>query len=69
MEGCRAVRRLFTLFVVLVVLLGGAAAWWLNQSLAVNADTVDLSVEPGTSVHAIAQAVNDAGVQVNPSLL
>nr|MDP2191277.1 endolytic transglycosylase MltG [Rhodoferax sp.] len=62
-------RRLFTLFVVLVVLLGGAAAWWLNQSLAVNADTVDLSVEPGTSVRAIAQAVNDAGVQVNPSLL
>lgn len=62
-------RRLFTLFVVLVVLLGGAAAWWLNQSLAVNADTVDLSVEPGTSVRAMAQAVNDAGVQVSPFLL
>lgn len=62
-------RRLFTLFVVLAALMVGAAAWWLNQGLAVNADTVDLSVEPGTSVRGVAQAVSDAGVQVNPSLL
>lgn len=69
MEGCRAVRRLFALFVVLAALMGGGVAWWLNQSLAVNADTVDLSVEPGASVRGVAQAVSDAGVQVSPSLL
>ena len=69
MEGCRAVRRLFTLFVVLVVLLGGGAVWWLNQGLAMNVDTVDLSVEPGTSAGGVAQLVSDAGVQVNPFLL
>ena len=69
MEGCRAVRRLFAFFVVLAALVGGSAVWWLNQRLAVNADTVDLSVEPGTSVRGVAQAVSDAGVQVSPSLL
>lgn len=69
MEGCRAVRRFFTLIVVLAALAGGGAVWWLNQPLAVNAETVDLSVEPGTSVRGVAQAVNDAGVQVSPALL
>jgi UPF0755 protein len=63
------VRRLFTFFVVLVALLGGSAVWWLNQSLNLNVDTLDLSVEPGTSVRGVAQAVNDAGARVNPALL
>ena len=62
-------RRFFTLIFFLAALLGGAAAWWLNQALAVNAETVDLSVEPGTSVRGVAQAVSDAGVRVNPALL
>ncbi len=62
-------RRFVTVIVVVLALLGGATAWWLNQSLTLNADAVDLSVEPGTSVRGIAQAVSDAGVQVNPSLL
>ena len=64
-----AVRRLLTSFVVLLALLGGGVAWWLNASLNLNADAVDLSVEPGTSVRGVAQAVSDAGVQVSPSLL
>jgi UPF0755 protein len=63
------VRRLFTLSVVLLALSAGGVAWWLNQSLSLNADTVDLAVEPGTSVRAVAQATSDAGVQVNPTLL
>jgi UPF0755 protein len=63
------VRRLFTLFIVLAAMLGGGAAWWLNQSLALNAEVVDLSIEPGASVRGVAQAVRDAGVQVNPALL
>ncbi|MDO8249799.1 MAG: endolytic transglycosylase MltG [Rhodoferax sp.] len=62
-------RRLFKLFVLLAAVLGGGAAWWLNQRLPLNVDVVDLSVEPGTSVRGIAQAVSDAGVQVNPALL
>ena len=62
-------RRIFTLIVVLAALMGGGAVWWLNQSLSLNADTVDLSVEPGTSAGGVAQAVSEAGVQVNPFLL
>ena len=62
-------RRLIYFFLVLAALLGGGVGWWLNQSLDLNADTIDLSVEPGTSVRAVAQSVSDAGVQVSPGLL
>ena len=69
MEGRKAVRRFFAIFVVLTALLGGAAAWWLNQSLPLSAATLDLEVEPGTSPRAVAQSVRDAGVEINPFLL
>ena len=62
-------RRFFTLIAVLLILIGGTTAWWLNQSLSMNSDTVDLSIEPGSSVRAVAQSVTDAGVGVNPTLL
>ena len=61
--------RLIKLILLLAALMGGGAAWWLNQSLPLSADAVDLSVEPGTSVRGVAQAVNNAGVEVNPALL
>ena len=62
-------RRIFSLFVVLAVALGGSAVWWLNQSLSLTADSVDLSVEPGTSARGAVQAIVDAGVQTHPLLL
>ncbi|MEI8028341.1 MAG: endolytic transglycosylase MltG [Comamonadaceae bacterium] len=62
-------RRFFSIFVAFLALTGGSATWWLNHGLPLNADTVDLSVEPGTSVRSVAQAVSDAGVQINPALL
>ena len=65
-------RRFFTFvkwFPVLAALLGGSAAWWLNQDLGLSGETVDLSIEPGTPVRAVAQLVGDAGVDVNPTLL
>ena len=62
-------RRIFFTIVVLTALFGGAAGWWLNQDLDLNTDTVDLSIEPGTSVRALAQSVSDAGVRVSPALL
>ena len=53
----------------LALLLGGGAVWWVNQSLRLSGETVDLSIEPGTPVSAVAQLVSEAGVDVNPTLL
>jgi len=63
------VLRLFKLLFVLALLLGGGAAWWVNQPLTVNAEVLDLSIDPGTTVRGVAQAASDAGVQVDPTLL
>jgi len=66
------VRRFFTLvnwLLALALLLGGSAVWWVNQSLRLSGETIDLSIEPGTPVRAVAQLVSDAGVDVNPTLL
>lgn len=58
------------MFLVVVAAIGsGGALWWLNQSLPMSAETVDLAVEPGTLPRAVAQAVADAGIEVNPLLL
>lgn len=62
-------RRLLTLFVLLAALFAGAAGWWLNQPLALQSDTVDLSIEPGTTGRALAQVVKDSGIEVNTTLL
>ena len=49
--------------------VGGATYWWLNQPIALSGPTIDLSVEPGTSVKGIAVLVAQSGASVNPSLL
>ncbi|MDD0837525.1 endolytic transglycosylase MltG [Curvibacter sp. HBC61] len=49
--------------------LGGAVFWWLDAPLRLSAPTLDLSIEPGTSPRALAQDVQDAGVDVNPYFL
>jgi UPF0755 protein len=53
----------------LVALAVGAAAWWLQRPLPLAAETVELSIEPGTSPRDIAQAWVEAGVQTSPRLL
>ncbi len=62
-------RRLLLILVLAGMALGGGAAWWLHQPLALAGDTVELAIEPGTSARAVAQAVADAGVKVNPAWL
>jgi UPF0755 protein len=49
--------------------LAGGAAWWLHQPLRLNAESVDLAIEPGTTPRGVAQAAVDAGVQTSPSML
>ena len=69
----RDVRRFFTtvfMLALLAALAAGAAAWWwIHQPLRLQAASVDLSIEPGTLPRNVAQAVRDAGVDVDPRLL
>ncbi len=59
---------------LLALLLAAAAvaalAWkWLDAPLPLRSAQVELSVEPGTSPRAVAQAWVDAGVQTSPDFL
>ncbi len=55
--------------VLTAALASGAALWWLQRPLPLAADSVELSIEPGTSPRDIAQGWVDAGVQTSPLLL
>jgi UPF0755 protein len=48
---------------------GGWALWWVYKPLDLRTPSVDLSIEPGTLPRGVAQAVRDAGVDVEPELL
>jgi UPF0755 protein len=52
-----------------LVSLVGACYWWLDQPLSLSAPAVDLSIEPGTSARAVADAVAQSGVQVRAEWL
>ncbi|MDI9330054.1 MAG: endolytic transglycosylase MltG [Alphaproteobacteria bacterium] len=52
------------IFLVLALVM-----YWLMAPMRLTADTVDLSIEPGTSVRGVAQAVTDSGVEVSPQAL
>ncbi len=70
-------RRFLLLMIVVAAALCGAGAWWLHQPLAFSAalgpvaevESVEVVVGPGMPPRAVAQAIVDAGVKVNPSLL
>lgn len=59
----------FVLAALLALGAGGWALWWLHQPLRLPAATVELSIEPGTLPRGVAQAVAEAGVDVDPQLL
>jgi UPF0755 protein len=65
--------KLLRWFSVLALLVAAAAAggtwWWLHRPLPLAADTVELSIEPGTTPRAVADAWVQAGVKVHPRLL
>lgn len=63
------VRRFLVSMLVLPALLATLTVWWLNRELALSAPTLALEVEPGMTPRAVAQAVRDAGVDVNASML
>lgn len=61
-----------SLLLILVLLGGGAAGaawWWLDRPLAMDKDSVDVSIDAGSSARAVAQRVTDSGVGVSAQLL
>jgi UPF0755 protein len=50
-----------------LVLLLGLALFWALKPLSMRSDVVDLTIEPGTSVRGVAQAVADSGIEVWPT--
>jgi UPF0755 protein len=62
-------RALVILVLLAAVGAGGFAFWWLNRALPLNAESVELSIEPGTPPREIARQWVDAGVQASPLLL
>ncbi|KAF1020736.1 MAG: Endolytic murein transglycosylase [Paracidovorax wautersii] len=65
----RKLIRLLLSLVLVALVLGGAAAWWVQRPLPQQADVVDLAIERGESARDVAQGVAAAGVQVPPPLL
>ena len=68
-QGLQGLRRFLLLIILVVLAFGAGAAWWLHAPLGMDKDTVDLSIEPGTSPRGVARAVADAGVRVDPRVL
>ena len=65
----KRIGQLFGTLVVLLGFLGAVTAWWAMRPLTLANQTVDISIEPQTTVRGIAQVVADAGVDVEPVLL
>jgi UPF0755 protein len=65
----RLIKYLLGTVLSLALLLAAVTAWWVWRPLTLTSATVDLSIEPQTSVRDIAQAVTDAGVQTPPWVL
>ena len=62
-------RVLLVLLLAICAALAGSAYWWLNRPLPLAADTVETSIEFGTSPRDIAMQWVQAGVQASPILL
>ncbi len=54
---------------LLIAFGAGVPWWWINNSLVLKTDVIDLAIEPGTTPRAVAQAAVDAGVQTSPLAL
>ena len=59
-------RSLAALALLATLVAAGGAAWWLNRPLALSAESLEVSIEPGTAPREIAQAWVNAGVQASP---
>ena len=62
-------KRLLLWLLLISTLVLGASAYWVMRPLPLSAPTIDVSIEPNTSVRGIAKGLVQAGVEVQPDLL
>ena len=65
----KRIGQLFGSLLLVLVLASAVTTWWVMRPLTLTNPTVDISIEPQTSVRGIAQVVADSGVNVEPVLL
>jgi UPF0755 protein len=65
----RLLRWLLLLIVLAMAGIAAAGWWWLQTPLPLAADSVEISVAPGTSPRTVAEKWVQAGVQTQPELL
>lgn len=61
--------KLLTSLFFVALMLGAAGVWWIHHPLDTRQSILDVSIEPGTSPQAMAQAVIDAGAVSSAHLL
>jgi len=62
----RLIKRLFQLGILLLAAGIGWLAWFAFTPTATSADTVDFSIEPGSTMRGVARQVNEQGIVVRP---
>ncbi len=62
-------KRIIWIFIVFLIAFFAASAYWVLRPLPIRGETVDLSIEPQTSVRGIAKAVAQAGIDVNSDVV
>lgn len=62
-------KKIILFILALVLLIAASMAYWATRPLPLTTPTVDLSIEPQTSVRGMAQAAVASGIAVQPSLL
>ena len=65
----RLIKHIFWTVLSLALVIAAASGWWVMTPLSLPTPTVDVSIAPQTPVRDIAQAVADAGVDVQPVVL
>jgi len=68
-SGFRLAAGLLGLLLLAAALAAAATWWWIDRPLPLAGARAELSIEPGSSPRAVAQAWVDAGVQTSPRLL
>ena len=62
-------KRIIWIFIAFLIAFFAASAYWVLRPLPIRGETVDLSIEPQTSVRGIAKAVAQAGIDVNSDVV